>query len=55
MIDARWPRATRSSPPAACWAGSPRWAESFVSLEASSGVEVQCQRSAVVQVLPSIT
>ena len=27
-------------------------AESFVSLEVSSGVEVQCQRSAVVQVLP---
>ena len=27
-------------------------AESFVSLEVASGVEVQCQRSAVVQVLP---
>ena len=30
-------------------------AESFVSLEVSSGVEVQCQRSAVVQVLPKGT
>ena len=50
-----WPRATRSSPRAACSAGSRKIGESFLTVEIANGVEMQVQRAAVVQVLPKGT